>query len=399
MRHQSPPNRTALFALLALLGGCTVYEPTQAVPCVDGTASGFGCRNIDLAAHLPLATLGGVKTNDVWGWTDPETGAELALAGMTSGLTVVDATAPTAPVVLGFLPSASGTDQWRDIQTVQGHAYVVSEAAGHGMQILALAPLLGEPKGGLTEDGHYDGFDSAHNIASIPDRQLAWALGSDTCDGGLHGMDLSNPLHPTFLGCWDEGGYVHDAHCVTYQGPDADHLGEDICIALAPESEGPVAIIDMSDPAHPRTIATASYPNSPYAHQGWLTEDHAFFVMNDEEDEIGGTSTRTLFFDVRDLDAPRFVGDHLQDARSIGHDGYVAGDRLFETNLSRGLRVFDLVDPGSADMEEVAFFDTYPAGDGVSFQGAWGSYPFFPSGTVAVTSLREGLFLLNPTVP
>ncbi len=90
MRFPSLPSH-ALFALL-VLAGCTVYEPSQAVPCLDGTASGFTCSNIDLAAHLPPATLGGARTNDVWGWTDPESGAELALAGMTSGLTIVDAT-------------------------------------------------------------------------------------------------------------------------------------------------------------------------------------------------------------------------------------------------------------------------------------------------------------------
>ena len=39
--------------------------------------------------------------------------------------------------------------------------------------------------------------------------------------GGLHAIDVSDPLNPQFAGCYDEDGYTHDAQCVIYRGPDA----------------------------------------------------------------------------------------------------------------------------------------------------------------------------------
>jgi hypothetical protein len=46
-------------------------------------------------------------------------------------------------------------------------------------------------------------------------------------------------------------------------------------------------------------------------------------------------------------------------------------------------------------LEERAFFDTFPANDGPTFHGTWSNYPYFASGTIAVTGIDEGLFLLK----
>ena len=37
---------------------------------------------------------------------------------------------------------------------------------------------------------------------------------------GLHVIDVTNPFNPTFRGCYSGDGYVHDAQCVIYHGPD-----------------------------------------------------------------------------------------------------------------------------------------------------------------------------------
>ena len=66
----------------------------------------------------------------------------------------------------------------------------------------------------------------------------------------------------------------------------------------------------MSDKDNPVAISMADVPaTSAYAHQGWLTEDHRFFYMNDEGDEPQGLveGTRTLIWDLEDLDDP-FAG-------------------------------------------------------------------------------------------
>ena len=51
-----------------------------------------------------------------------------------------------------------------------------------------------------------------------------------------------------------------------------------------------------------------TYPNFAYTHQGWLTEDHRYLFVNDEQDEGDEAKTRTLIFDVQELDDPVFVG-------------------------------------------------------------------------------------------
>ena len=82
------------------------------VECSDaGEAALFGCSGVDLLAFLPLADLGAVRgseMNDVWGWTDPETGREIVIAGTYEQSVFVDVSDPTSPVYLGRLPMTEG---------------------------------------------------------------------------------------------------------------------------------------------------------------------------------------------------------------------------------------------------------------------------------------------------
>ena len=74
--------------------------------------------------------------NDVWGWTDPQTGGEYAIMCLYGGTSFVRVTDPENPVVLGFLPTRTTPTVWHDVKVVNDHAYIVSEAAGHGMQVV-----------------------------------------------------------------------------------------------------------------------------------------------------------------------------------------------------------------------------------------------------------------------
>ena len=106
--------------------------PKHATPCVDGAAEGFPCLNVDLYAHISNAQLGGGNGNDIWGWTDPDTGREYALMGLTNGTAFVDISDPEFPARLGILPTHSGNSTWRDIKTRGYYAFIVSEATDHG---------------------------------------------------------------------------------------------------------------------------------------------------------------------------------------------------------------------------------------------------------------------------
>ncbi|HSM07857.1 MAG TPA: choice-of-anchor B family protein, partial [Gemmatimonadota bacterium] len=360
------------------------------VECAEGEASAFPCQDVDLLSFLPVAEIGGgrgVQTNDVWGWTDPETNREYALVGMTDQTSFIDLTDPANPVYVGKLdrtPGIAGSN-WRDIKVHDNHAFIVSEANGHGVQVFDLTQLRdvdpSEAPVEFEQTAHYDNVSAAHNIVINEETGFAYSVGSngggETCGGGLHMIDIRNPTEPTFAGCFADAntgnagtGYSHDAQCVVYSGPDADYRGREICIG---SNETAISIADVTDKDNPIAISTATYPTVGYAHQGWLTEDQRYFYMNDEGDEnnpeFGLTATRTLIWDVSDLEDPVLVKEHMGETFTIDHNLYIKDNLMYQSNYVSGLRILDISDPENP--VEVAFFDTVPHDESVVFDGSW----------------------------
>ena len=382
--------------------------------CSEGRVEGFDCRGVDLQAFLPISEIGGgrgVQVNDIWGWTDPETGKEYALVGRINGTSFVDVTNPTNPVYIGDLPMHEGSraNVWRDVKVYENHAYVVADNAGdHGMQVFDLTQLrdvsADERPVTFKETAHYDRVNSAHNVVINTDTGYAYIVGSsgggETCGGGLHMVNIQSPAEPAFEGCFAHEstgrtgtGYTHDAQCVIYDGPDEEYQGQEICFGA---NETALSIADVTNKEQPTAISTGSYPDHAYVHQGWLTEDHRYFYLNDELDEINGLadSTRTLVWDVSDLDDPQLVNEFMLSQPSTDHNLYVRGDIMYQSNYVSGLRVVDVSTP--TEPKEIGHFDTVPFGDNsAGFGGSWSNYPYFESGTVVVTSMEEGLFVLK----
>jgi choice-of-anchor B domain-containing protein len=379
----------------------------ELLECTDGMIDRYPCKGVDILSFLPVRDMGGhrgMTTNDIWGWTDPETGKDYALVCMTDLLSFVDITDPYNPIFIGTLEMHEGArpSTWRDVKVRADHAYVVSDGAGeHGVQVFDLMRLRqfdGEPIV-FDEDSHYDLIASAHNIVIDEDSAFAFVVGAsgggETCGGGLHMMNIEDPKRPAFAGCFADistgrrsTGYSHDAQCVTYNGPDTRYTGHEICMG---SNETALSIADVTDKRNPVALGMSSYPNVAYAHQGWLTEDHAYFYMNDEGDEPAGTveGTRTLVWDVRELDDPVLIGEYIADVTSTDHNLYVVDDVMYQSNYSDGLRVFDVSTP--EDPQPIGYFDTSP--EGMSGASSWSNYPFFESRIVIFTSGRSGLFI------
>ena len=382
------------------------------VDCEEGTASDYGCNDVDLVSFLSVGDIGGgrgVQVNDVWGWTDPQSGREYALVGRYDGTSFVDVSDPSNPRYLGDLPLTEGarSNVWRDIKVYKDHAFVVSDGAGqHGMQIFDLTRLLdvGDEPVLFEEDAHYGSIASAHNIVINEDTGFAYAVGAnsggETCGGGLHMINIQDPLTPIFAGCFQDmstgsqsTGYSHDAQCITYHGPDTAHQGQEICFGA---NETALSIADVTDKASPVALSMASYPNVGYTHQGWIDGEHRYFYMNDELDELGGQvdRTRTLVWDVTDLDDPVLVKEYFADNTSSDHNLYIKGDLMYQSNYVSGLRILDISD--RENPEFVGFFDTVPwSPDAPGFDGSWSNYPFFESGIIIVNSGAEGMFILR----
>ncbi|MFW6089380.1 MAG: choice-of-anchor B family protein [Gemmatimonadota bacterium] len=393
--------------------------------CADGRLGEFPCDNMELIAHMPISELGGergVWVNDVWGWTDPQTGRDYALVARRDGASFVDVTDPSAPRLVGNLPRTEGSPPtvWRDIKVLNDHAFIVADGAGeHGMQVFDLtrlrdlpgAPGANQARADLPAvfepDAAYHEIHSAHNVVADTASGFLYIVGAngggETCGGGLHMVDARDPLNPSFAGCYNDTsganprGYTHDAQCLVYEGPDAEHRGRQICVG---SNEREINIADVTDKSNPTTIGRGTYPNAAYTHQGWFDAEQRYFYQNDEIDELQGTvdGTRTIVWDLTELDDPVVAREYIGPVRASDHNLYVKGDRMYQSNYGSGLRVLDISD--RADPREIAFFDSAPLNDdepghSATESGAWSNYPFFEGDFVVFTSVREGLFIMR----
>ena len=419
---------------------------TEAFPCEDGLANGvYPCDNVGMFSHVSTAELGGTRLNDIWGWVDPQTSKSYAIVGLSDAISFVDITDPNNPIVVGILPESrispkrldlatsdleicefgiGSTDEakeltegsvWRDHKIYNNHLFIVSDAQAHGMQVFDLTRLRDFDGDRLTfqEDVLYSEISNAHNIVINEETGYAFVVGAtnsvrlnsvnDCNDGGLHMIDVRDPKSPIFAGCYRDttpprrvsnSAYIHDAQCVIYDGPDTDHSNSEVCFSSAERS---VVITDVSDKSNPTTLGFSSNPNVQYSHQGWLTEDHRFFVMNDELDEWNlGRNTKTHIFDVNDLDNPQFIGSFDHETITIDHNLYIRDNHIYLTNYTSGLRVLEFGDLSKMDIEQTAFFDTQPTDNSLNFTGTWSNYPFFESRVLIVSDISDGLFILKP---
>ena len=391
-------------------------QQVGAFPCENGMAGPYPCKNVDLEGFVPLPMLGGATGNDIWGWTDPQTGREYAIMGTSHGTGFVDVTDAQDPKLVGVLPTRGIPDYvlWRDVKVDGNYAFIVSEVSRSGLQVFDLTRLrdAGSTPRVFSSDAAYDEFSFAHNISINTATDYAYAVGSNTCTengeyGGLHMIDVSKPLEPRFAGCAtvsdfageEPNNYVHDVECVIYRGPDADYQGREICFG---SNENVVAIYDVTDKANPRVISTTGYPTAAYTHQGSLTRDQRWFLFGDELDEQqNGQNTTTYILDVEDLDDPPTPAAFEHESKSIDHNLYTHGARVFESNYAEGLRILDFDNRSLAAgrLNEVAFFDVVPGVDYPEFAGTWSNYRFPGSGTVVVSAIENevnGLFVLKP---
>lgn len=411
-----------LFLLLIIVVSCSkenIDTPTlmeeipveEIIPlakCENGFADEYPCNNYDLLAKIDLDGLDPTSTassvlagNDSWGWTDNTTEKEYALVGLNSGVSFVDISNPVAPIVIGFLPTATVNSDWRDVKVYQNYAFIVSEASNHGMQVFDLTKLrdVASPPQVFSAETTLTDFGNAHNIVINENSGFAYPVGTRQSNGGPLFVNIQNPTNPVLEGAYSEGGYSHDAQAITYNGPDSDYTGKEILVASNGERFGTneVVIIDATDKSNPIGISKITYANESYTHQGWFSEDQRFFIVGDELDEIDGKvdKTRILIFDLQDLDNPVLSSEYFGPTEAIDHNGYVKGDIYYQANYTAGVRMIDISDIENKNLTEIGFFDTFPTGDATAFNGAWNVYPYFESGVIVISDIEKGLFLIK----
>lgn len=354
---------------------------------------GFDSSGMTCLSRVPLNNFTGLNNTggqDCWGYVSPS-GREYAIMALVGGFGFVEITDPTNPVVIDTIPGA--TSSWHDVKVVGEYAYGVSEG-GLGIQVMDLRQI---DSGNVTLVRNWTsgGYSTTHNIVTNEDTGSLWLAGANIGNGGLINIDLSNPQLPSFNGGWTQM-YVHDAQVATMQsGPFA---GRELAFCASGFNIGEIdtglRIVDVTNPNNPQVLSTLFYPQAGYSHQVWLTEDQKYLYLNDELDEGNIVSTTTTrIINVEDPANPFLVDTFTTGLAAIDHNLYVHEGLIYQANYRSGLRVFDALDPENP--VEIAFFDTFPGSDAPSFNGAWSNYPFFPSGTIIVSDIERGLFMLR----
>jgi choice-of-anchor B domain-containing protein len=387
--------------------------PTSFTPCRHGFAGSFPCRGIDLLARLPLAQFSSNPTaaNDVWGYVDLDDNREYALIGLRNGTAVVEVTNPLAPVEVGLIPGPSTI--WRDIKVFQfynlaqnrwdAYAYSVADQVNQGLQIIDLSDL----PNAISLTRTYTGFKQAHNIylsdidyttglTQSGSTAYAYILGSERHDGGFRILDLSDPVAPLEIAAPLSADYVHDATSfVITDSRTADcQFDHNPCEIYVDFNESTVDLWDVTDKQQPFQISSTPYAGSGYTHSGWWSADKRFIFIQDELDErFFGQPTTLRTLDISDLTSPFISRVWEGPSPAIDHNGFSQASHYYMSNYRRGLTVLNVANPN--EPHDIAFFDTFPNDDSANFNGAWGTYPYLPSGTILVSDIEGGLFLLR----
>ncbi|MDX1517319.1 MAG: choice-of-anchor B family protein, partial [Woeseiaceae bacterium] len=387
-----------------------------ATPCVGGSVNGLECDNTELLAHVPFGDVsaGPGAAADVWGFVDLNTNREYAIVGYNIGTAVFDVTDAQNPREVGFVDGQNTT--WRDIKVYQfwntadsrwnAYAYVTTDGVGDGLFVIDMTELPQR----IRRIGYGGDFSAAHNVYAI-DTDFGTGLslsgnapslviaGSNNGGGRFRLYSLASPQAPAFVVIPSAGnaGYMHDAASLVIGDSRKDTQcvnATDACVVLFDFNETTVDIWDISNTASPQLLSRTQYANAAYTHSGWPSEDGQYLFVHDEVDEQNfGLRTTLRTFSLADLRNPVLVGTWTGPTAAIDHNGFVRGNRYYMSNYSRGLTILDITDATSA--QPVGFLDTYPFSNNASFVGAWGAYPYFHSGNIAVSDMSSGFYMIG----
>ncbi len=324
--------------------------------------------------------------SDVWGYAAD--GKEYALIGLRNALSIVDVTDPTAPLELERIPGAPSV--WRDMKTWQHYAYTTHDLVSNpnaqpsGLLLVDM-DSVGLPgqvrhryiKPGIPlPGGGFDTLRTAHNLY-IDENGICYIFGADVGAGGALIFDLNpDPWNPVYLGMFD-GYYLHDG---VVRG---DTLwGSAVW-------NGFFSVIDVSNKANPQQLATHPTPNQ-FTHNAWFSDDNRYLFTTDE---VSGAFIGA--YDVSDLQNIGEV-DRIKtevEPSTIPHNVHYKDGYLITSYYTAGVQIVDAHEPDL--LVEVGRYDTSPSFSGDGFNGAWGAYPWLPSGRVLISDIQTGLWILE----
>ena len=327
--------------------------------------------------------------NDCWGYTDAS-GNEYAILGSRTKVLFLDITAPTLPTLIaeftGAAPGIVGANSiWRDFKTYDRYAYAVADSGSEGLMVFDLSKIHNGIVNKVYQKNNR--FVRAHNIfIDVPHGKL-YVIGSNTQNAGLIVYDIAtDPSNPIHLASVDvSGGYIHDAY--VYDN-----------IVYASSGYDGLYIIDMTNPATPIYKSDDETTAAGYNHSGWPYDNGNKMLVAEEVPQ----GLKLGIYDISDLNNINHISSFRDPINTSGsgfptyHNPYMVGDTAVISSYEDGITIMGLGAGNAPD--RIAHYDTYTNTNYNGYNGCWGAYPYFPSGTIIGSDISTGLYVLSTTL-
>ena len=327
------------------------------------------------------------RYNEVWGVAIND--LEIGIIGSTMGVHFIDVTDPQNPVEItnAFVAGAAqGTNLvHRDYHDYNGYLYTVADEGQSTLQIIDISTL---PDSTSLVYNSSEFLRTAHNIFIDADHARLYSCGvrkanSQSVDVQI--FSLENPASPLLLAdatAFANAGnipYVHDLYV-------RDNIAYLNC------GNSGFYVADFNDPENPILLGSmTNYPQSGYNHSGWLDQTGHYYYL---ADETHGTDIKVVdVCDNSDISVTQTFDAEAEAETSIVHNLIVHCNLLYTSYYYDGLQVFDISDP--LQPVRIAYYDTYDGPDDDFFKGAWGIYPFLPSGNILLSDMQTGLYVFE----
>jgi choice-of-anchor B domain-containing protein len=317
--------------------------------------------------------------NDIWGYVD-NTGTEYALVGTQTGTSIVSLANPNSPSEVLFIPGA--TSIWRDLKTWGDFAYVTCDQGQDGLLIIDLSPLpSGTPtyqfwRPELSFNGDTDTLKKAHNLY-IDENGYCYIAGSNINAGETFILDVqSTPGSPVFTDA-TLAIYAHDAYA----------RGDTLWTSDI--NDGTFSVYDVSNKNNISFLANQTTPRD-FCHNAWISDDgNSLFTTDEKSGAWIGSYDVSDMGNITEIDRWR-----TPNANTIPHNVHTHNDYLVISYYTDGLIILDASRPDN--LIEVGRYDTYSDQPETGFYGAWGAYPYTPSGNIYISDINTGLYVLQP---
>ncbi len=325
--------------------------------------------------------------NEVWGFV--QDGREYGVIGSTAGANIFDLTDPSNIKMIDFIPGAYHGEGvvHRDFHDYNGYLYMVCDQ-GLGISGLQIADLSYLPDSVHVVYSSNELFSMAHNIFIDTTTAKLYVCSAGHNDETIEDIEVYylglDPINPILIQALDMNEYVHDVY-----------VRNDI--AYLNVGYTGLFIVDFSPPVVPEILGSLteySTYGQGYNHSGWLNDAGDIYVF---ADETHGVDIKVV--DVTDFSDMKVLSTFTSgvDPKSIAHNLIIKDNYVYVSYYHDGLQIFDISDPSNPEL--VRIFDTFSGDHAGTYEGAWGVYPYLPSGIVLISDMQSGFYVFDPKLP